>query len=233
MAVRSRLLAAAATVGVLSVSACSGTATSVASPDPTAQTTGGATSQAASSPPTSTTRSEPYLTVTPTLTVVDGATKPGTKLKFGDQAVIPYFSHYATGLLGVTITVESVKASDEEINKLKLKDEDKNDLRGKNFFFVHMHMVNVEGADLVGIQSPILTATTKSGGWPGRLFGIGEISVNGCEDTVFAPTDFRTKGASYDTCDLHFGQASDPITKLQYDNQPYTKDKGKSVIWQG
>lgn len=235
MVVRSRLLAAVAAVGVLFVSACtgSGTATSaLSSPDPSVQTTG-SSSPVASSTPTSTTRSEPYLTVTPTLTLSEGATKPGAKLKFGEQGVIPYFSRYATGLLGVTITVESVKAPDEEIDKLNLKDEDKKDLRGKNFFFVHMHMVNVDGADLTGIQVPIMTASTKSGGWPGTVFGLGEISVTGCEDTVFAPSDFNTKGASYDTCDLHFGQPSDPITKLQYDNQPYSKDKGKSLVWQG
>jgi len=232
MVVRSRLFAAVAAVGALSVSGCTGSAASVVSPDPSVQTTGNS-SAAASSAPTSTTRSEPYLTVTPTLTLSEGASKPGTKLKFGEQGVIPYFSRYATGLLGVTITVESVKAPDEEINKLNLKDEDKNDLRGKNFFFVHMHMVNVDGADLTGVQVPIMTASTKSGGWPGTLFGLGEVSVAGCEETLFSPTDFNTKGASYDTCDLHFGQASDPITKLQYDNQPYTKDKGKSIIWQG
>ncbi|GAB3896003.1 hypothetical protein GCM10029964_076740 [Kibdelosporangium lantanae] len=152
---------------MLSTAACTGTATSVVNPDPSVQTTGNS-SAPASTPPTSTTRSEPYLTVTPTLTLSEGASKPGTKLKFGEQGVIPYFSRYATGLLGITITVESVKAPDEEINKLNLKDEDKNDLRGKNFFFVHMHMVNIDGADLTEIQAPIMTATTKSGGWPGN-----------------------------------------------------------------
>jgi hypothetical protein len=126
-----------------------------------------------------------------------------------------------------------VKAPDAEIDKLNLKDEDKKDLRGKNFFFVHMSMENIDGADLVGIQAPNLDPATRSGGWPGSLFGLGEISVAGCEDTTFSPTDFYTKGARYDKCKLYFGQASDPLTKLTYTNQPYTRDKGKSIIWEG
>ncbi|WP_246272409.1 hypothetical protein [Amycolatopsis acididurans] len=54
----------------------------------------GASSTRAPDPVVTTTPSKPYLTVTPTLELTDRTTKPGTKLKFGQQAVIPFYSLY-------------------------------------------------------------------------------------------------------------------------------------------
>src|SRR5690349_600509 len=80
------------------------------------KTTGPSGAAATSTAPTTTER--PYMTVTPTLEITDDAAKPGTKVKFGEQAVIPVYSYYAKGLLGLTLTTETVKASDEDIESL-------------------------------------------------------------------------------------------------------------------
>ncbi|MFC9257331.1 hypothetical protein ACFTTZ_38430, partial [Amycolatopsis thailandensis] len=55
------------------------------------------TSGEAPAGPSPTTTAMPYLTTTPTLEVTGDAVKPGTKLKFGEQAIIPFYSRYAKG----------------------------------------------------------------------------------------------------------------------------------------
>ncbi|WP_235783608.1 hypothetical protein [Amycolatopsis orientalis] len=185
--------------------------------------------EATSSAPTTT--EMPYLTTTPTLEVTGDAVKPGTKLKFGEQAIIPFYSRYAKGVVGLTVTVESVKAPDADIDGLPLKEEDKAKLRGKNFFFVREKLTNVDGTNLAEVTSPILTARTKSGGWPGSLLGMGKADVTGCEDQNFAPKDFSVKGAVFESCRLHFGVASDPITSLSYTSQPYESADSRAVTW--
>lgn len=200
-----------------------------ASPVGGAKLTGGNSPTATSAAPTTTER--PYMTSTPTLEITGDAAKPGTKVKFGEQAIIPVFSYYAKGLLGVTITVETVKASDEDIESLPLKDDDKAKLRGKYFFFVHETLVNVDGSNLAELYPPSLTPSTKSGGWPGQLFGGRNISVTGCEEVGSAPKDFTTKDAKYEDCKLYFGVASDPITSMAYTTKPYDTAASKAVTW--
>nr|WP_246481606.1 hypothetical protein [Amycolatopsis umgeniensis] len=191
-----------------------------------AATTSGETS---ASEPTTTER--PYLTTTPTLEVTGDAVKPGTKLKFGEQAIIPFYSDYAKGFVGLTVTVESVKAADADIDGLPLKDEDKAKLRGKNFFFVREKLTNVDGTNLAKVTTPVLSARTKSGGWPGSLLGMGNTDVTGCEGGNIAPQDFSVKGAVFEACRLHFGSASDPIASLAYTSQPYESADSRAVTW--
>ncbi|MGW4128871.1 hypothetical protein [Amycolatopsis japonica] len=191
----------------------------------------GATTSGETSASESTTTPKPYLTTTPTLEVTGEAVKPGTKLKFGEQAIIPFYSHYAKGVIELTVTVESVKAPDADIDGLPLKDEDKAKLRGKNFFFVREKLTNVDGSNMAEVYTPILSAKTKSGGWPGSLLGMGDADVTGCEDQNFAPKDFSTKGAVFESCRLHFGVASDPITSLSYTSQPYESADSRAVTW--
>jgi hypothetical protein len=38
-----------------------------------------------------------------------------------------------------------------------------------------------DGANFTGIRSPILSATTRSGGFPGALLGMGDTEVTGCD----------------------------------------------------
>ncbi len=185
--------------------------------------------EAPSSAPTST--EKPYLTTTPTLEVSDQTVQPGTKLKFGEQAVIPFYSYYAKGVVGLTVTVESVKAPDADIDELPLKEEDKAKLRGKDFFFVREKLTNVDGINLAEVTTPVLTATTKSGGFPGTLLGMGKHDVTGCEDQSFAPKDFAAKGAVFEGCRLYFGVASDPITSLAYTEKPYERAASRAVTW--
>lgn len=177
------------------------------------------------------TTAKPYLTTTPTLQLSDRTTKPGTKLRFGQQAVVPFYSYYDKGLLAVTVTVDSAPAPDADIDSLPLKDEDKAALRGKTFFFVRQHLVNLDGTNLAEIWAPTLEASTRSGGWPGTLLGVGDNSVTGCDDPSTAPSDFATPGATFDTCTLFFGTASDPIISLAYTEKPYEQAATRAVTW--
>ncbi|CAM3314753.1 hypothetical protein KIPE111705_01620 [Kibdelosporangium persicum] len=208
------------------------TTTVTATPVPAGDVGTTSTKSTTSRKPTATSTPQPYLTETPVLEINEAATKPGTKLKFGTQGVVPAFSRYAKGNLGVTVTVESVKAPDADIDKLPLKEEDKAKLRGKNFFYVRAELENLDGVNFTGFQAPIFTASTKSGGFPGTLLGTSKISVTGCAEALFAPDTFTTKGAKFPTCRLYFGLASDPITSLRYGEKPYDRDPAKAVTWQ-
>jgi hypothetical protein len=228
MAIRPGVCAAVIAVVAFAATGC--TEITTGTPSLTnVQTTAGQRTTAPT--PTPTTPEMPYLTVTPVLELTDQTTKPGTKLKFGTQAVVPFYSRYAKGMLGITVTVESAKASDADIDKLPLKDEDKAALRGKMFFFVRESMVNIDGANFTDIRMPFLSATTKSGGFPGTLLGMGSVEVTGCDDPSAAPSDFSVKGARFDQCNLQFGVASDPIASLAYTDKPYESAATRAVTW--
>ncbi len=218
-------------VGVLAVIAivstgCSSLGNGAAGMPSVAPTSAGVASAA-----TSTTPSKPYLTVTPTLELNDRTTKPGTKLKFGQQAVVPFYSYYDKGLVGITVTVDSAPALDEDIDYLPLKDEDKAKLRGKTFFFVRTKMVNLDGVNFADILPPTLTATTRSGGWPGALLGGARVDVTGCDSVSAAPKDFSAAGAVFEQCQLYFGVSSDPIASLAYTEQPYERAASRALTW--
>lgn len=193
---------------------------------PSAPSSAGVASVAASPTP-----SKPYLTVTPTLELNDRTTKPGTKLKFGQQAVVPFFSYYDKGLVGITVNVDSAPALNEDIDNLPLKDEDKATLRGKMFFFVRTTMVNLDGVNFADVWPPILRATTRSGGWPGTLLGMAPMDVTGCDDVSPAPKDFSTVGAVFEQCRLYFGVSSDPIASVAYTDQPYESTASRALTW--
>ncbi|MBB2939641.1 hypothetical protein FHX82_006727 [Amycolatopsis bartoniae] len=207
---------------VFAVAGCTAT-TEGATPAP------GVTTPPPSTAPTTTAR--PYATVTPVLELTDRTTKPGTKLKFGEQAVVPFYSQYDKGLLGLSVTVETKPAPDADIDQLPLKDEDKAKLRGKMFFFVHETLTNLDGANFTGVYAPILNVSTRSGGFPGTLLGMADHSVSGCEDLAFAPEEFAAKGATFEGCRLYFGTSSDPVTSLTYTQKPYDSASSKAVTW--
>jgi hypothetical protein len=210
------------------------TATGCTVPSPT--TTDGAATVTPTATPTATTIStpaipeRPYATTTPKLKLTARTTKPGATLEFGEQAVVPYYGPYAKGLLGVTVTVRTVKATATEIAKLPLKEKDKAQLRGNMFVFVRQRLVNVDGTNLGDMSQPVLSPTTASGGLPGAviMIGLGR-SVTGCESTV-PPMNFSTKGAAFADCQLHFASPSDPVTSVEYRGAPYDGARG-SVTW--
>ena len=189
------------------------------------------TTTATTTTTTTTTRPSPYLTTKPTLELSDRTTKPGATLKFGEQAVVPFYSYYAKGLLGISVTVENVRARDSDIDGLHLKDEDKASLRGKTFFYVHETLVNIDGVDLSSSTAPVLSPTTRSGGFPGTLLGFGNTGVTGCQDHAGAPVEFTAKGATFESCRWYFGEDDDPIASLSYTDQPYERSDTGGVTW--
>jgi hypothetical protein len=178
---------------------------------------------------TTTTTPAPYETTTPTLELSDRTTKPGTTLKFGEQALVPYYGPNAKGLLGITVSVESRPATDADVDSLPLKAEDKAKMRGKTLFFVHQILVDVDGVNFTEMRMPALTTGTRGGGVPGIVLGASGIA--GCQSVGRATTYFTTKGAKFEQCNWYFGEASDPIDSLKYTDQPYDGDEAKAVHW--
>jgi hypothetical protein len=181
--------------------------------------------------PATTTTPKPYLTVRPTLELNDRTTKPGTKLKFGQEAVVPFYSYYDKGLVGITVTVEDTPALDDDIDHLPLKDDDKAKLRGKRFFFVRTKMVNLDGVNFSDVLPPTLMTTTRSGGFPGALLGGARTDVTGCDSVSSAPKTFSVAGAVFEQCQLYFGVPSDPIASVAYTDQPYERAASRAVTW--
>ncbi|WP_158851333.1 hypothetical protein [Saccharothrix deserti] len=158
------------------------------------------------------------------------ATAPGTVLKLGEQGVIPVAGTYAAGLIGLTVTVDSAPATQADIDGLPLKDKDKAELRGKTFFFIRQHVVNLDGTDLTDMVAPSLVAWTAGGDIPGMLLGGTDGKVGDCEDEVVSLPEFSEKGASFDQCRLVFGEPGDPVASVRLTSPPY--DSAKPVTWQ-
>lgn len=215
---------------LLCLTALTGCGGSPAAPAPLAQLASEPPLASTGSAPTTTPR--PYVTTTPTLELGDRTTKPGTKLKFGQQAVVPFYSEYAKGLLGLTLRVDSAPAPDSDIDAMPLSDKDKAKIRGKTFYFLRITMTDVDGANFDDVWAPTFSARTRSGGWPGQLLGAGaSVDVTGCDGVSSAPTDFSTPGAVFEQCQLYIGLASDPVTSVEYASAPYDHPDSAKLTW--
>lgn len=182
--------------------------------------------------PTPSTSPRPYLTTTPTMELSDRTTKPGTKLKFGEFATVPYYSTFDKGLVEMTVNVDSAPAQDADIDKLRLSAADKDKLRGKTFFFVHVKMVNVDGVNLSEIVAPTMWAYTGGDWMAGTFLGLDHPQVPGCADWDIAPPEFAKPGAVYEQCELFFATQANPVTAVWYAEKPYENKKTRAVIWQ-
>ncbi|WP_030543822.1 hypothetical protein [Streptomyces albus] len=119
-------------------------------------------------------------------------TAPGTELKVGDKAVLPFeYTSDKKGTIAVTVTaIEKGTESDMAAFGDKAK--------GMTPYFIKMKVENVGGTDL-SYASLKLKGQLEGGG------GTGVILIGGLPgkcDSETAPREFTTKGASYESCSL-------------------------------
>ncbi len=145
-------------------------------------------------------------------------TKPGTKLKIGDRAVLPFtYGTSKTGTIAVTVT-EIEKGTEADMAKFGDK------AKGMTPYFIRMKVENVGGTDL-SYSSLKLDGVLEGGG------GTGVILIGGLPDKCdnkSAPADFTTKGASFETCSLSATKTA-PVAAAEFDKGDGYQDN--PVVW--
>ncbi|MEV7911544.1 hypothetical protein [Streptomyces griseus] len=145
-------------------------------------------------------------------------TAPGTKLKVGDRAVVPFrYTNDKQGTIAVTVTaIEKGAESDMAAFGDKAK--------GMTPYFIKMKVENVGGTDL-SYASLKLDGVLEGGAGTGVVL-MGDIP--GKCDRETAPRDFTTKGASYETCSLAATKTT-PVTGAEFDEGDTYSDS--PVVW--
>lgn len=205
-------LAATTLTMVLGLSACNGDDTG-----PAAQV-----SPPASDPAPAPASSEPA--ASPSTGGDEGAapagevTAPGTKLKVGERAVLPYrYTNTKKGTIAVTVTaIEKGAPSDMSAFGAKAK--------GMTPYYLRMRIENVGGTDL-SYASLKLDGVLADGNGTGVIL-IGDVPGK-CDNEV-APAEFTEKGTSFETCSLSATKTS-PVTGASFDeDDAYRRSP---VVW--
>lgn len=144
--------------------------------------------------------------------------EPGTKLKVGDRAVLPFeYTSDKKGTIAVTVTaIEKGAEADMAAFGEKAK--------GMTPYFIKMKVENVGGTDL-SYASLKLDGVLEDGAGTGVIL-MGDIPGK-CDNEV-APSEFKTEGASYETCALSATRGA-PVTGAKFDEgDAYSSSP---VIW--
>ncbi|MER7700787.1 MULTISPECIES: hypothetical protein [unclassified Streptomyces] len=145
-------------------------------------------------------------------------TAPGTKLKVGDRAVLPFeYTSDKKGTIAITVTAIEKGA---EADMAAFGDKAK----GMTPYFIKMKVENVGGTDL-SYASLKLDGELEGGAGTGVVL-IGDLP--GKCDRETAPREFTTKGASYETCSLTATKSA-PIAAAAFDEGDAYSDS--PVLW--
>lgn len=208
---RTASLVAACAAAALLVSACGGDTGGTASPAADGTTTTTTTSQ---------TTTSSSAAAKPGGTAGGDVTAPGTELKIGDRAVVPFkYGTEKTGTIALTVT-----AIEQGDNADLAKFGDK--AAGITPFYIRVVVENVGGTDLAH-SSLSLRGLGEDGRGTGVIIS-GD--TDRCESET-AGRGFTTAGAKYETCVLQAAPEGSKIVSASYANgDGYDKDP---VVWKG
>ncbi|MEV6909369.1 hypothetical protein [Amycolatopsis sp. NPDC051071] len=146
------------------------------------------------------------------------ATAPGTELKVGDRAVVPFkYGNDKAGTIAITVkTIELGAKEDLAAYGDKAK--------GMTPVYIRISVENVGGTDLT-YSSVRLRAVGPDGKGTGVII-TGETPK--CQSES-AKKDFKTAGATYETCGLQAVKDGDDVGGATYGDGDGYKDK--PVIW--
>jgi hypothetical protein len=133
-------------------------------------------------------------------------TKPGSQLKVGDRAVVPFkYGTDKNGTIAITVTAIE-KGANADLAKFGDK------AKGLIPYYIRVSVENVDGADL-SYSSVSLRAIGADGKSTGVIIS-GD--VDKCESET-AKKDFTTAGAKYETCVLQASREGLEVTGATYD----------------
>ncbi|WP_290058308.1 hypothetical protein [Amycolatopsis solani] len=145
-------------------------------------------------------------------------TKPGTELKVGERAVVPF--KYGTTKSGtIAITVTAIEKG-ENADLAKYGDKAK----GITPFYLRATVENVDGADL-----SYASVSLRARGADGRSTGVIITgSTDGCKSGT-AGKDFTAPGAKFETCTLQGAREGAEVAAATFDKgDGYDKSP---VVW--
>lgn len=133
-------------------------------------------------------------------------TKPGSELKVGDRAVVPFkYGTDKNGTIAITVTAIE-KGANADLAKFGDK------AKGLIPYYIRVSVENVDGADL-SYSSVSLRAIGADGKSTGVIIS-GDVEK--CESET-AKKDFTTAGAKYETCVLQASREGLEVTGATYD----------------
>ncbi|WP_206314690.1 hypothetical protein [Streptomyces coryli] len=152
-------------------------------------------------------------------------TAPGTKLKVGETATVPFKVGDKKGTISITVTAID-KGTSADLKAGGANNADKIDA-----YYVKSKIENAGGTDLSFSSVSGLRVFAANGGPTGAVLS-GEIPGK-CESES-APDDFASKGASYESCDLSGAAKGNAIGGVEYEGStglepnPY---EDKAITW--
>lgn len=194
-------------LGALSVVAFAASACTDSAAPPTSSNT------SAEDPPTSTSAEEPTSEAPAGDTT---ATPGGTKLKFGERAVIPSDDD---GTIGITVT--AIEPGDQAAFEEKFGE----NAKGTVPFYVKYTVTNVGGTDLSDTTLAALYGSTVAGETTTGVALIGDLPA--CE-SVRSPEDFTAAGATYESCELVATPAGESLVEVGYEEDDYDENP---IVW--
>lgn len=139
------------------------------------------------------------------------ATPPGTKLRIGQRAVVPYERAGTTGMLGITVT--AIEPGDQAAFRQRFGAR----ADGMTPFYIRYTVENVGGTDLSRSSAPLLTGVGPDGGGTGAVV-IG--TMPGCDRA--RPDDaFAAAGARYEMCRLQAAGRGGSVAGAAYEEDAY------------
>ncbi|MEA5363030.1 hypothetical protein VA596_26100 [Amycolatopsis sp., V23-08] len=203
--VRTTALLAACAAGLL-LSACGGESGQAAPAAPASTPA----APASESPESSTAAAAP----------AGDVTKPGTELKLGERAVVPFkYGTTKSGTIAITVTAIE-KGANADLAKYGDK------AKGITPFYLRATIENVDGADLA-----YASVSLRALGTDGRSTGVIITgSTDGCKSGT-AGKDFTTAGAKFETCTLQGAREGSEVGAATFDKgDGYDKSP---LVWKG
>ena len=213
-----------ATVALALVAGCTGADDSDTAPPATTPTPTPA--------PISTPTPAPIPTPTPTATtptyrqppgplrVARGQTRPGTRLRFGQRAVVPIrerplYGSYRDGVVGIVVGSIRRTAGRNVTGNFDAKS--RSVLAGATAYYAPITITNLSGNDLSIFTNPSFDGRRRGGGEPDVALIGG--SLPGCTSDP-SPSTFDRRGAVWRTCVIAVSRSS-RIREVHYRNAPY------------
>ncbi|HVK22585.1 MAG TPA: hypothetical protein VM677_14595 [Actinokineospora sp.] len=201
----------------MSATACGGRISGDPKPGRSTANTSTATTKPTTTKPTRSTTT----TTTGSIAPVDGATKPGAKLKLGEPAQVPIAANSPVliELTALTIT----KGDPADLAELKLTDPD---AQGKVPYYLKLRVKNLDGGRHSGSSLTAIRGLQPNGRRGASVIIMSDFAK--C-DTVTPSTEFNKAGAVYETCEIVLVDPTSSVTAVAYAQRPsYTEEP---VTW--
>ena len=219
----------------MSATACGGRISGDPKPGRSTANTSTATTKPTTTKPTRSTTT----TTTGSIAPVDGATKPGAKLKLGEPAQVPIAANSPVliELTALTITkgdpadlaelkltaLTITKGDPADLAELKLTDPD---AQGKVPYYLKLRVKNLDGGRHSGSSLTAIRGLQPNGRRGASVIIMSDFAK--C-DTVTPSTEFNKAGAVYETCEIVLVDPTSSVTAVAYAQRPsYTEEP---VTW--